>query len=89
MVHPPDSVGSGRLRRLLAHVLFLFQSPDGSGDVDGLDPASTGGWGGHTRPFSVPSWVSVIGHDFVSPLPNSLNPGQEVGTCSGRSGCPI
>ena len=43
MVHPPDSVGSGRLRRLLAHVLFLFQSPDGSGDVDGLDPASTGG----------------------------------------------
>ena len=86
---PPQPVGSGRQRRLLAHMLFLFQSPDGSGDVDGPDPASAGGRGGRARPFSVPSWVSVVGCDFVSPLPTSLNPGQEVGTGSGRPGCPI
>ena len=70
-------------------MFFLFQSPDRSGDVDGPDPASKGGWGGRTRPFSVPSWVSVVGRNFSSPLPNSLNPGQEVGTGSGRPGCPI
>ena len=36
-------VGSGHPRCLLAHMLFLCQSPDGSRDVDGLDPASVGG----------------------------------------------
>ena len=76
-------------RRLPAHMLLLFQSLDGFGDGDGPDPASAGGRGGRARPFSVPSWVSVVGRDFVSPLPNSLNPGQEVGTGSGRPGCPI
>ena len=81
-------VGSGRPRRLPAHMLFLCQSPDGPGDVDGPDPASAGGRGGRARPFSVPSWVSVVGRDFFLPLSNSLNPSQEVGTGSGRPGCP-
>lgn len=82
-------VGSGRLRHLLAHMRFLFQSPDRSRNVNGLDPASSGGWGGRARPFSVLSWVSVVRHDFFSPLPNSLNSSQELGTSLGRPGCPL
>lgn len=38
-----------------------------------------GGRGGRARPFSVPSWVSVVGRVFCSPLPNSLNPGGQSG----------
>ena len=67
---------------------FFFQSPDWSRNVDGLDPAS-GGWGGRARPFSMLSWVSVVRHDFFSPLPNSLNSGRELGTSLGRPGCPL
>lgn len=82
-------VGSGRPRRLAAPVLSLCPSPDGSGDVDGPDPAPAGGRGGRARPSSVPSWVSVVGRDFGSPLSDSLHPGREVGTGSGRPGCPV
>ncbi|KAI4575976.1 hypothetical protein MJT46_001811 [Ovis ammon polii x Ovis aries] len=57
-------------------MLSLCQSPDGSGDVDGPDPASAGGRGGRARPSGVPSWVSVVGRDFGSPLSDSLNPSQ-------------
>lgn len=74
---PP--VGSGRPSRLPAPMLSLCQSPDGSGDVDGPDPASAGGRGGRARPSGVPSWVSVVGRDFGSPLSDSLNPSQSGG----------
>ena len=47
--------------------------------MDGPGPASAGGRGGRARPFSVPSWVSVVGRVFFSPLPNSLNPGVQSG----------
>ncbi|KAI4529059.1 hypothetical protein MG293_020885 [Ovis ammon polii] len=65
-------------------MLSLCQSPDGSGDVDGPDPASAGGRGGRARPSGVPSWVSVVGRDFGSPLSDSLNPSQS----GGLSVCP-
>lgn len=34
---------------------------------------------GALDPSSVPSWVSVVGRDVFSPLPNALNPGQSGG----------
>ena len=66
-------------------MLFVSQNPDRPEDVDGPDPAFSSGQGGRAQPFSVPSWVLVIGCDFFSPFPNSLNPAQEVWTVSG---CP-
>ena len=72
-------------RGVSSHACFVFQNPDRPEDVDGTDPAFSGGQGGRAQPFSVPSWGLVIGCDFFSPLPNSLNPDQEVWTVSG---CP-
>lgn len=64
-------VGSGSPRRLLAHMLFLCQSPDGAGDV-WMDRTLLRGWLGRALdPSACPHGSRSLGATLLTPL-NSL-----------------